>query len=100
MSYMWKFQLDSRGMTEKPVENYSDSETKKKNYVETYLKPSVSHANCGWKFCSYVVMTCEYGEEEYVMLAADENIKGGRYICVSGNSLGAIAKAVWQNVFN
>ena len=29
-----------------------------------------------------------------------ETDAGGRYICVTGNSLGAIAEAAWNNVFH
>ncbi len=42
----------------------------------------------------------DYKHKEYVAMFADETEKGGRYICVTGDSLGSIACEVWRNVFN
>ena len=44
-------------------------------------------------------MENEYGREEYAVLYPDKDNSSGRYMNVSGNSLGAIAEEVWKNVF-
>lgn len=38
--------------------------------------------------------------EAFIALYPNETDAGGRYICVTGNSLGAIAEAAWNNVFH
>jgi hypothetical protein len=45
-------------------------------------------------------MESQYGREEYAVLYPDTDNSGGRYMNVSGNSLGAVAETVWRNVFN
>ena len=47
----------------------------------------------------YEIMENEYGREEYTVLYPDAENSNGRYMNVSGNSLGAIAEEVWKNVF-
>ena len=98
--YTWKWDLDERGFVEVPFEEYGDCKLEKMKYVEKYLSPSIKHARCGWNHVVYYVLKNQYGIEEYVALYPDEENTNGRYICVSGNSLGAIAEAVWENIFN
>lgn len=96
----YKWALDMRGFKEIPFSEYSKEQTEKREYVEKYLSPSVQHSRCGWHHVVYCVLENEYGKEEYAVLYADADNYGGRYMNVSGNSLGAVAETVWRNVFN
>lgn len=99
MGYTWKWGLGEKGFVEIPFTDYTDWQNKIRVYVEKYLSPSIKHAKCGWDHCVFYVLENKYGTEEYVALYPDEENQNGRYICVSGNSLGAIAEAVWNSVF-
>ena len=96
----YKWALDQRGYKAIPLNEYSKEQTEKRNYVEQYLSPSVQHSRCGWDHVGYEIMENEWGREEYAILYADPEDRGGRYMNVSGNSLGAVAETVWRNVFN
>jgi hypothetical protein len=95
----YKWALDERGFKEVPFKEYTEEQKKKCDYVEYYLSPSVEHSRCGWNHVVYVIMENEYGREEYAVLYPDAENSNGRYMNVSGNSLGAIAEEVWKNVF-
>ena len=99
MNYTWKWQLDERGFDEVSFADYTEWQSTINNYVSTYLSPSIEHANCGWHHCVFYVLKNKYGADEFVALYPDEENQNGRYICVSGNSLGAIAEATWNNVY-
>ena len=99
MSYTWKWQLDERGFSEVPFADYTEWQSKANNYVDAYLSPSIKHADCGWDHCVFYVLENKYGTDEFVALYPDEENQNGRYICVSGNSLGAIAEATWNSVY-
>lgn len=99
--YYWKWELEEKGYEEEfQRSSYSDMELETSIYVEQYLSPSIHYAECGWDHCKYHILSSAYGTEEFVALYPDETDVGGKYICVTGNSLGAIAEAVWNNVFN
>lgn len=99
-NYTWKWNLDEKGFVEVPFEQYTECQTHKLNYVGKYLSPSIQHSNCGWHHATYYVLRNKLGTEEYVALYPEKENVNGRYINVSGNSLGAIAIATWSNVFN
>ena len=96
----YKWALDQRGYKAIPFSEYSKEQKEKCDYVEYYLSPSVEHSRCGWHHVGYEVMESQYGREEYAILYPDADNRGGRYMNVSGNSLGAVAETVWRNVFN
>lgn len=99
--YTYKWNLVQNGFIELDWHFYSQEELKKSAYVEQYLSPSVKHALCGWDHCIYHVFANGYNDrEEFVALYPDEDETCGRFINVSGNSLGAIAEALWNNIFN
>lgn len=99
MSYLWKWQLDEMGFNEIPFADYTEWQNKVRNYVEKYLSPSIENANCGWNHCVFYVLENQHGTEEFIALYPDEDNQNGRYINVSGNSLGAIAEATWNSVY-
>lgn len=99
MSYMWKWQLDEREFSEVPFADYTKWQSIVNNYVSTYLSPSIEHANCGWHHCAFCVLKNKYEADEFIVLYPDEENQNGRYICVSGNSLGAIAEVTWNSVY-
>ncbi len=97
MSYTYDWEIKDSGYTELPLEAYSDWKKKARDYVEKYLSPSVEHAKCGWSGCEYHLFKNPFGDiDEYISLDTDVR---GRYINVSGDSLGAIAEAIWNCVF-
>lgn len=98
-NYTFKWKLEERGFKEVAHDDYTVNNLNKHVYVEKYLSPSVSHANCGWACVKYYVLASEYGIEEYAVLYPDETCEGGRYYNVTGDSLGAIAKTIWRGVF-
>ena len=99
-NYTWKWSLEEKGFVEVPFNEYTKCQYSKLNYVEQYLSPSIQHSNCGWHHATYYVLKNKLGIEEYVVLYPEKENANGRYINVSGNSLGAIAIATWSNVFN
>lgn len=99
-NYTWKWSLEEKGFVEVPFNEYTKYQYSKLNYVEQYLSPSIQHSNCGWHHATYYVLKNKLGIEEYVALYPEKENANGRYINVSGNSLGAIAIATWSNVFN
>lgn len=98
-NYTFKWDLNLKGFKELDFEYYSQEQLKKSSYVELYLSPSISHANCGWDHCIYYVFDNELYKEEYVALYPEKENTNGRFYCVTGNSLGAIAETVWNGVF-
>lgn len=99
-NYTWKWSLDEKGFVELPFKQYTECQTKKLNYVEKYLSPSIQHSSCGWNHTTYYVLKNKFGTEEYVALYPEKENVNSRYINVSGNSLGAIAITTWSNIFN
>lgn len=99
-NYTRKWSLEEKGFVEVPFNEYTKCQYSKLNYVEQYLSPSIQHSNCGWHHATYYVLKNKLGIEEYVALYPEKENANGRYINVSGNSLGAIAIATWSNVFN
>lgn len=99
-NYTWKWSLDEKGFVEVLFNEYTDCQTQKLKYVEKYLSPSILYANCGWNHVVYYVLKNGSDTREYAALYPEKENTNGRYINVSGNSLGAIAEAVWSNVFN
>lgn len=99
MNYTWKWQLDERGFDEVSFADYTEWQSTINNYVNTYLSPSIKYAGCGWDHCVFYVLENKHGTEEYIALYPGEENQNGRYICVSGNSLGAIAEATWNSVY-
>ena len=95
----YKWALKERGFEAIPFEEYTEEQKRKLHYVANYLSPSVEHSRCGWNHVGYEIMENEYGREEYAVLYPDAENSNGRYMNVSGNSLGAIAEEVWKNVF-
>ena len=95
----YKWVLDQRGFKEIPFEEYTEEQLRKHGYVSRYLSPSIQAAKCGWDHVVYYVLENQYGREEYAVLYPDTDNSSGRYMNVSGNSLGAIAEEVWRNVF-
>lgn len=95
----YKWALNERGFEEVPFKEYTEEQKRKCDYVEKYLSPSVEHSRCGWHHVGYEIMENQYGREEYAVLYPDNENSNGRYMNVSGNSLGAIAEEVWRNVF-
>ena len=97
----YKWALTERGYKEVDWRDYKHKEYVEKSvYVEKYLAPCVKNARCGWEKVRYMILENEWGQEEYVGMFADDTEMGGRYICVTGDSLGSIACEVWRNVFN
>lgn len=99
--YYWKWELEAKGYKEElKWRDYSDTQLEVSAYVEQYLSPSIHYAKCGWDHCKYHVIRCGHSSEAFIALYPNETDAGGRYICVTGNSLGAIAEAAWNNVFH
>lgn len=99
--YYWKHELTERGYREEMDRcDYSDTQLEASAYVEQYLSPSIHYAKCGWDHCKYHVIRCGHSSEAFIALYPNETDVGGRYTCVTGNSLGAIAEAAWNNVFH
>ena len=99
-NYTWKWDLDEKGFIEVSFSELNECQFRKLDYVKKYLSPSILHANCGWNHVVYYVLKNGCDTREYVALYPEKENTNGRYINVSGNSLGAIAEAVWSNVFN
>lgn len=100
MAYTWKWKLEERGFKRVFTANYTEVQEKKWVYVEEYLNNSVVEANCGWAKVRYEVYENPLGgKEEYVILYPTKDDTGGRCINVSGNSLGATAQKVWNNIW-
>ena len=100
MNYTWKWSLDEKGFVEVSFDDYTECQLQKLKYVEKYLSPSIQHSNCGWDHATYYVLRNKLGTEEYVALYPEKENINGKYINVSGNSLGYVAKATWNGVFN
>lgn len=95
--YLWKCQIKERGFSEIKEEEYSTYELTKKNYVDTYLSPSIAYSHCGWDKCTYVIMYNDLTRAEFVILWSGYD---ARYINVTCDSLGSMSQEVWENVFN
>ena len=99
-NYTWKWDLDEKGFVEVPFNELNEVQFRKLDYVQKYLSPSIQKANCGWNHAVYHVLKNERDTREYVALYPEKENTNGRYINVSGNSLGYVAKEVWNNMFN
>lgn len=99
MSYTYEWCLIDKGYKFLDYRDMTQEELKKSSYVELYLSPSIHYANCGWDHAVYHVVQNEYGTEEYVAIYPNKGNSDGRFINVSGNSLGAVAESVWNSVF-
>lgn len=99
-NYTWKWDLDEKGFVEVPFSELNECQFRKLEYVKKYLSPSIQKANCGWNHAVYYVLKNERDTREYIALYPETENVNGRYINVSGNSLGYVAKEVWNNMFN
>lgn len=99
--YTWNWEIKERELKEITVEDYTECERGKKEYVEKYLSPSIVAAKCGWDGVEYRIFKDKNGyKTEYAILYSGNNYTHGRYYNVSGNSLGCIASEIWSGVFN
>lgn len=102
-TYGWK--LKEYGWEEIPWKDWDNLHNgrlykKKDFYVNSYLLPAVTKAKCGWEKVIYKIFKNNFGGyEEYIVLCYDNHNDDGRYINVSGNSLGAIAQTVFDNIW-
>ena len=96
MKYLWKFQMEERNYKE--VESYTELQQRKKQYIQNYLKPALVQAEAGWDGTTYYVMLTPSGYmEEWVTLECGSSV---RYYNVTGCSTGAIARTVFENIFD
>lgn len=101
-SYTWGWQIANMGFKAIDCYHMTSEELDKRYYVNEFLDPSVSKANCGWHGICYAV--CDINGEdrtEFVLMFAEANDtpRMARWINVTGDSKGAIAEAVWSLVF-
>lgn len=92
--YTFGWALKDEGWEE--TTEITECEAKKLAYVKNKLEPAVT-ATREWDHCDYKVMVNRDYRREYVVLSADGG--GGRWINVSGNSLGAIFESVGENLY-
>ena len=91
---IYPHELEEKGFKELPFREMSGCQLTKSVFVESYLSPTVKHANSGWKGVEYAVYS---NGEEYVFFL-DDNYDRCRGICVTADSKQAIATDVFDNI--
>lgn len=99
-TYGWK--LSEMGYSAISWDYMTEEEQEKRIYVNNLLDPSVHGAECGWDGVAYCVCDVDgHDRSEFVLMFANRNDtpNDARCICVTGESKGSIAEAVWSSVF-
>lgn len=91
---IYPHELKEKGFKELSLNEMSECQLAKSTFVETYLSPTVKHANSGWSGVEYVVDS--NGEECVFFL--DNNRDRCCGICVTADSKQAIATDVFDNI--
>lgn len=100
-NYTFGWKLKAHGYTEIPESDYTERQKKDKEFIDK-LSEVVQMANCGWDGVAYKVM--QYTDdsiEKYMVLyvGAQNEIDGGRWIPITGNSKGCNISVLGENLW-
>ena len=100
-NYTYGWMLKQKGFVEVPESEYTERQKEDKAFIDM-LSNVVWKAGCGWTGVKYKVMRYTDGSiEKYMVLyvGAQDNVDGGRWIPISGNSKGCNLAVLGENLF-
>lgn len=98
-NYTFGWKLKEMGYVEIPESEYTEQQKDDKKFIDK-LSNVVKDAKCGWDGITYKVMCYTDGSfEKYMVLHVDNDMNGGRWIPISGNSKGCNLSVLGENLW-